>query len=61
MRGWGIWLLILGIGGFILPYLGLQFWILSIFGDSLPYVAGGVAAVGAVLLGLSFRDGGQKR
>jgi hypothetical protein len=55
MRSWGIWLLVLGIGAFILPYVGLQFKILSVFGDSLPLVAGGIAVVGLGLLALSFR------
>ena len=60
MRSWGIWLLVLGAGAFVLPYLGLQFKILSLFGESLPMVAGGMAVVGAVLLGLSFRASGQQ-
>jgi len=55
MRSWGIWMLVLGIGSFVLPYMGLQFKILSLFGESLPIVAGGMAVVGAVLLALSFR------
>ena len=55
MRSWGIWMMVLGIGAFVLPYVGLQFKILSIFGESLPIVAGGMAVVGAVLLALSFR------
>lgn len=59
MRSGGIWLLVLGIGAFILPYFGLQFKILSVFGDALPMVAGGVAVVGAILLALSFRAGSQ--
>jgi hypothetical protein len=59
MRSWGIWLVILGVGAFVLPYFGLQFKILSMFGEALPMVAGGIAVVGAVLLGLSFRAGSQ--
>ena len=55
MRSWGIWLLVLGIGSFVLPYMGLQFKILSLFGEALPMVAGGMAVVGGVLLALSFR------
>lgn len=60
MRSWGIWLLVLGIGSFVLPYMGLQFRILSIFGESLPMVAGGMAVVGAVLLALSLRAAAQE-
>jgi len=48
--------LVLGVGAFILPYFGLQFKILSIFGETLPMVAGGLAVVGAVVLALSFRE-----
>lgn len=59
MRSWGIWLVILGVGAFVLPYFGLQFKILNMFGEALPMVAGGIAVVGAVLLGLSFRSGSQ--
>jgi hypothetical protein len=49
-------MLVLGVGAFILPYFGLQFKILAIFGDALPMVAGGIAVVGAVVLALSFRE-----
>jgi hypothetical protein len=60
MRSWGIWMLVLGIGAFVLPYVGLQFKILSIFGEALPMVAGGMAVVGGVLLALSFRAAAQQ-
>ena len=59
MRSWGTWLVVLGVGAFILPYFGLQFRILSIFGEALPLVAGGIAVVGAVLLGFSMRTAPQ--
>jgi hypothetical protein len=52
-------LVVLGVGAFILPYFGLQFRILSIFGEALPLVAGGIAVVGAVLLGFSMRTAPQ--
>ena len=55
MRSTGIWLLIFGVGAFVLPMMGLQFKILSMFGEALPLVAGGMALVGAVMVGLSFR------
>jgi hypothetical protein len=32
----GIYLLMFGVGAFILPMVGLQFTILSVFGESLP-------------------------
>lgn len=59
MRNGGIWLVVLGVGAFVLPYFGLQFKVLNVFGDALPIVAGGIAVVGAVLLALSFRTGSQ--
>jgi hypothetical protein len=59
MRSAGIWMLVLGVGAFVLPYFGLQFRILSVFGEALPMVAGGLALLGAVLLGLSFRAAPQ--
>jgi hypothetical protein len=59
MRNWGIWMLVLGVGAFILPYFGLQFKILSVFGEALPLVSGCIAIVGAVLLALSFRARSQ--
>ena len=59
MRSWGIWMVILGVGAFVLPYFGLQFKILNLFGEASPMVAGGLAVIGAVLLGLSFRGDAQ--
>jgi hypothetical protein len=59
MRTAGIWMLVFGIGAFVLPFMGLQFKILAVFGEALPYVAGGLAVVGAILLALSFRGGPQ--
>ena len=59
MRNTAIFLLVFGVGAFVLPMIGLQFKILSIFGDSLPMIAGGLAVVGGVLLALSFRGGPQ--
>ena len=61
MRTWGIWMMVFGVGAFVLPYVGLQFKILSIFGEALPMVAGGLAVVGAILLGLSFRGAPQEQ
>ncbi len=56
MRQWGTYLLIFGVGAFVLPMFGLQFKILSVFGDSLPLVAGAMAAAGGVMVGLSYRQ-----
>jgi hypothetical protein len=58
MRGWGITLLILGIGSFILPLMGLQFRLLNLFGEATPFLGAGLAVAGAVLLVLSLRPVG---
>jgi hypothetical protein len=60
MRGWGIILLIFGIGSFVLPMMGMQFRLLSIFGEAAPIVGIILAVVGALLLALSFRGGGAQ-
>lgn len=57
MRQCATWFLILGIGAFILPMVGLQFKIFRLFGESLPLVAGGMVIAGMLMLGLSFRQG----
>jgi hypothetical protein len=56
MRQWGIYLLIFGVGAFVLPMVGVQFKILSVFGESLPIVAGAMMVAGAVMVGLSYRQ-----
>lgn len=59
MRNTAIFLLVFGVGAFVLPMIGLQFKLLSIFGDATPMVAGGMAVVGAIMLFLSFRAGAE--
>ena len=49
----GVWFLILGVGSFILPMIGLQFRILSILGDKTELVGGIMATVGLVLVIIS--------
>jgi hypothetical protein len=56
MKSWGVWLLILGIGSFILPVFGLQFALLNIFGESQVLAAIGMIIVGVVLLVVSSRQ-----
>jgi len=34
MRGWGTTLILLGVGSFLLPFFGMQFRLMSLFGDS---------------------------
>ena len=50
MKRFGFLLLILGLGSFVLPFFGLQFKILSLFGDNQPMVAIGAIVVGVLLL-----------
>jgi hypothetical protein len=56
MRQWGMWLLIFGVGSFVLPMFGLQFVILSVFGESLPLVAAAMALAGIAMVGMSYRQ-----
>jgi hypothetical protein len=56
MRQWGTWLVILGVGSFILPMVGMQFTILTVFGESLPLVAGAMAMAGVAMVGFSYRQ-----
>jgi hypothetical protein len=55
MRGFGILLLVLGLGSFVLPHLNLQFRIMSVFGKSTPTVAIVMAVAGAIMVFLSMR------
>lgn len=50
MQRIGTYLLILGVGAFILPMFGLQFRLLNALGDSQTIVAGVLAAAGVVLI-----------
>jgi uncharacterized membrane protein YeaQ/YmgE (transglycosylase-associated protein family) len=58
MRSFGILLLVLGLGSFVLPMMNLQFRIMSVFGKSSSTVAIVMAVVGAVLLFLKLRKKG---
>lgn len=49
--------MILGVGSFILPLVGLQFRLLSLLGDSTPILGAMLAVAGGVLLALSYRSG----
>ncbi|MGI8978306.1 MAG: hypothetical protein ACR2FY_03680 [Pirellulaceae bacterium] len=52
----GITCSILGVGGFLLPLLGVQFKILALLGAAAPIVAGLLALAGAVLVFLGLKD-----
>jgi hypothetical protein len=49
VRQAGIYCLIFGAGSFVLPMLGLQFKLLSLFGSATPLVGLGLVALGGVL------------
>jgi hypothetical protein len=59
-RDWGIRLAILGVGGFVLPFVGLQFRILIPFGAAIP-IAAVVAAVGGYILVVGSTSEGRAR
>ena len=50
MIGWGIMLLIIGIGSFIMPAMGIQFRLIQIFGEGNEWVAGVVFSLGGIAL-----------
>ncbi|MBC7855826.1 MAG: hypothetical protein IAF94_20555, partial [Pirellulaceae bacterium] len=52
----GITCSILGVGGFLLPLLGVQFKILALLGAAAPIVAGLLVLAGAVFLFLGLKD-----
>ncbi|MGO1049254.1 hypothetical protein [Crossiella sp. CA198] len=45
----GILLLVLGVGSFVLPMIGFQFSLMSLIEDYQPWAGIGVAAVGALI------------
>ncbi len=58
LRSFGVLLFVLGVGSFILPMIGMQFRLISIFGPGSEPVVGGIAAViGLVLIGVSVMGG----
>jgi hypothetical protein len=57
MRQIAIFLLVMGIGSFVLPMMGLQFRLMSIFGGASSMVAIGCIIVGGVLLAISLKRG----
>ncbi len=58
MRRLGIWLGVIGLLGLILPQMGLQLRILSIFGRSTPAITGVLLVVGIILVVISFVTAG---
>ena len=50
MKKWGIYLIVLGIGSFLLPMLGLQFRILVLFGEAAPVIGGILLVIGIFMV-----------
>jgi hypothetical protein len=53
MKEWGITLIFIGLGSFVLPMIGLQFRLLNLFGGS-PAAGVLVAAIGGILFAVGF-------
>ncbi len=59
MKSWGVTFLILGVGTFVLPIVGLEFTIMSLFGDERPMVAILLAIAGLLMVWRSSQEGKQ--
>jgi len=57
MKSWGVTFLILGVGTFVLPVVGLEFAIMSVFGDERPMVAVLLALAGLLMIWKSSQEG----
>jgi hypothetical protein len=55
MKGLGIVLIIIGAGSFILPQFGIQFRLMSAFGENQPIAAAVAIGLGLLLVFLSLR------
>ena len=62
MKGWGITSLLIGIGAFILPMFGIQFILVSVFGEYELLAAIGyiVVGIGLLVAGLVTESGGAQ-
>jgi len=50
MKQWGLYLIVIGLGSFVLPLLGLQFGLINIFGEENQTLAAlGITGLGAIL------------
>jgi len=59
MARWGVWMLVLGLGSFLLPYAGMQFRLLSLFGEYQQIAGGVLALVGLLLLVFGRGESGE--
>jgi hypothetical protein len=51
----GTMLVLLGVGSFVLPFVGLQFRVLSLFGENQVIAAIGMVVVGGLMLAAGSR------
>lgn len=56
MTGWGVLLIIMGIGSLILPQFGIQFRLMSLLDGAQPAAGIIVAALGVLLVVLGVRN-----
>jgi hypothetical protein len=56
MKSWGLTLLFIGVGAFILPALGVQFLVIGAFGGAQYAVAGIAIVLGLVLTVAGWND-----
>lgn len=60
MIGWGVMLIVLGIGSLILPQFNIQFRLMSLLDGAQPIAGIVVAAIGALLVVLGLRGQSSK-
>ena len=56
MIGWGIFLVILGLGSLLLPMIGFQFRLMELVEDFQPWAGLAVAAIGFGLIGMGITN-----
>ncbi len=56
MKNWGTMFVILGVGTFVLPFVGLEFTVMRLFGDEQPMVAVLMALAGLLMIWKSTQD-----
>jgi hypothetical protein len=49
-KGWGVTFIVLGAGSFILPMMGVQFRLISLFGEAAPVVGVVLLALGVLMV-----------
>jgi hypothetical protein len=56
MRRFGLFLLLMGVGSFVLPLFGMQFVLLDFAGEeAIPFIGAGLAIAGGIMVLVSLR------